>query len=268
MGYAPSIVSSVRYQLMPVDTGTGTSYVSPVTGSGAYGALLAVGTTAFDWDGFWLDLYGLTNQRQRFSLTANTGGGDEPMVTDIVTAGGQNICDQASLFIPISVPRGALIKAKVWAQGGSGGQGPLSLMGFQGDARMPKGFAQAMAATDFSGFDPANSVALNGTTPTAWTTGMAVTPARFSALIFCADTMAASVGSAALQWDVAVGASGSEQRLFSAFSSYVTGNYPATPAVRGPYPCDIPAGSRLAWRARSYAAATATISAAFLGLTS
>ncbi len=268
MGYGPSIVSSVRYQLLPVDTGTGTAYVNPVTGSGVYGSLLAVGTTAFDWDGFWLDLYGLTNQRQRYSLTANTGGGDEPLVTDIVTAGGLNVNDQASMFMPICVPKGALIKAKVWAQGGSGGQGSVSLMGFQGDARMPKGFAQAMSATDFSGFDPANSVAMSGTTPTAWTTGMAVTPVRFSALIFCADTMAAAVGTQAVQWDVAIGASGSEQRLFSAFSSYVTGTFAAIPVVRGPYPCDIPAGSRIAWRVRANNATTATISAAFLGLTS
>jgi len=56
MGYGPSIVSSVRYQLVPVDTGTGTSEVSLVTGSGAYGTLTAIGTTAFDWDGFWLSM--------------------------------------------------------------------------------------------------------------------------------------------------------------------------------------------------------------------
>jgi hypothetical protein len=169
----------------------------------------------------------------------------------------------AGIICPVVVPKGSLIKAKV-ASSVASRFGYLLVQGFQGDARIPRGFRQMISATDYSGFDPANSITLTGTTPTAYQTAMAVTPFRFTALTVSPDMLAVSPTIPVLRYDIAVGPSGSEQYLFSTLCAYSNAaNSP--PNIQGPYPCNIPAGSRIAYRGVASGANTTTISVSLCG---
>jgi hypothetical protein len=266
MGYGPSMLSSTRFEQLPNQGSTGIASASCTASSiaGSYGTAVNVGTSSFDYDGLIFHyLLPTGGGRDRWTVTYNNTGTDEPLITDLLLDVEQSGNSGWQVFCPLVVPKGSLVKAKVACTTASRNR-LIVIQGFQGDGRMTRGFRQMMSATDFSGFDPANSITLNGTTPTAWQTAMAVTPTRFAALMVSPDTLAASATIPQLRLDFAIGPSGSEQPLgFSTFYAFATAG-PA-PNVQGPFPCDIPAGSRIAYRGACSAANTTTISVSLCG---
>jgi hypothetical protein len=266
MGYGPSLLSSVRYEQLPNQASTSIASAS-VTSSvmaGAYGTVVAVGTNSFDYDGLLFHYLLPTGVgRDRWTVTYNNTGTDEPLITDLLLDVEQSGMGGTAVFCPLVVPKGSLIKAKVACTTASRNR-LISIQGFQGDARTTRGFRQMIPATDYSGFDPATTITLNGTTPTAWQTAMAVTPVRFAALTVSPDTLAVAVTIALLRLDIAVGPSGSEQYLFSTYYGYGGGSNNPT-NIQGPFPCDIPAGSRIAYRGVCNVANTTTISVSLCG---
>ena len=266
MGYGPSSLSSSRFEQLPRQASTSiTNTACTASGTaGNYGSLVTVGTTSFDYDGLIFHQQSVNGAgRCRWTVTFNNTGTDEPLITDLLMDSEVSGMSSAGVFCPLFVPKGSLLKAKL-ANSVASRIGTMIIQGFQGDARMARGFRQMTAATDYSGFDPANTITLNGTTPTGWQTAMAVTPTRFAALTVSPDALAVTPSIAQLRLDIAVGPSGSEQYLFSTFYAYTaSGNAP--PNVQGPFPCDIPAGSRIAYRGVCNGANTTTISVSLCG---
>ena len=268
MGYGNGRLSSTRLEILPRQTSTGIVNTACTASStaGNYGTAVQIGINSFDYDGLYFTQQAITGAgRNRWTVTYSlNGGADEPLITDLFMDSQQSGMDSVTVLCPVVVPKGSTLKAKV-ANSTASRVTTMLLTGFQGDARMVRGFRQMMSAVDYSGFDPANTITLNGTTPTAYQTAMAATPARFSALIVSPDTLTVTPTIPLLRIDIAVGPSGSEQYLFSTFYAY-SGALNASPQVQGPFPCDIPAGSRIAYRGVAGAANTTTISVALNGL--
>ena len=268
MGYGNGRLSSTRLEVLPRQTVTGvvnTSCTASGT-AGNYGTAVQVGINSFDYDGLYFTQQQNTGAgRNRWTVTYSlNGGADEPLITDLLVDSEVSGGVTAAVFCPVFVPKGSTLKAKV-ANSVASRVSAMVLNGFQGNARQIRGFRQMMAAVDYSGFDPANTITLNGTTPTAYQTAMAATPAHFAALIVSPDTLTVTPTIPLLRLDIAVGPSGSEQYLFSTFYAY-PGSVNSQGNVQGPFPCDIPAGSRIAYRGVAGAANTTTLSIALNGL--
>jgi hypothetical protein len=269
MGYGTPLLSSTRYQYLNAGMAAGAGGASLTSGSVAYGSLVTLGTAEFDFDALYLQCWG-SAARFRLSLTANTGGGDEPLITDaFIDFSFEANFTTWSLFVPASLPRGAIIKGKVFSTSGSNVIGVVA-QGVQGDARMTHGFKQLISATDFSGQDPTNFVTANGTTTTAWVVAQAVTTQRIAGLYAFVDARGATTplgNQLFYQYDLGVGPSGSEKLLtsFVVFTGNTASNaffYPPS----GPFPCDVPAGSRMVYRVTANVPNTGVSSLVLCGL--
>jgi hypothetical protein len=263
MGFATALCSSTRYETLASGAGSG-SGVNVTSGTGAYGSLVTIGSPSFDYDGFFLSIVGANTGRQRITVTLNTGIADETLIGDYFadfSAGGSN--NSAFVSFPVAVPAGATLKAQVWHNSGSGFGCYLAIVGFQGDARQIRGFRAALSATDFgSTQDPTNSITLSGTTTTGWVQSQATSPARFAALYASFDGKGNSIASARIKWDLGWGTSGSEHQLASYLAVYNGSNH----SLAGPFPCDIPVGSRIVYRATCSASDTNVLALVLTGI--
>jgi hypothetical protein len=263
MGFAPALCSSTRYETLASGAGSG-SGVSVASGSSAYGSLVTIGSPSFDYDGFFLSIVGANTGRQRITVTLNTGIADETLIGDYFVdfaAGGTN----NSVFVPfpVAVPAASTLKAQVWHSSGSGFGCYIAIVGFQGDSRQVRGFRAVLSATDFGiTQDPTNSITLSGTTTTGWVQSQAASPARFAALYASFDGRGGTVTSARIKWDLGWGTSGSEHQLASYFAIYNGSNH----SLAGPFPCDIPAGSRIVYRATCSASDTNVLALVLTGI--
>lgn len=275
MGYGPPLLSSSRYQWLNAGLAGGGGGAVMTSGSGVYGPLATLGTANFDFDTIRLHGWGGgaagAGIRCRISVTVNTGGGDEPLITDaFADLSNESNASTFNLFAPVFVPRGAVIKGKIYSASTSNVMG-LVASGSQGDARMQRGFSQMISVTDFVGLDPANSVTASGTTATGWAAATAATQRRIAALYAFVDARGSTTplgNQLVYQYDLGVGPSGSEQYLTSFLAitgNSTTGNAWSYPSF-GPFPCDIPAGSRLVYRLTTNVANTAVSSLVLCGL--
>lgn len=268
MGYQQPQIASARYQYFNGGQAAGAGGVNATSGAAAYGALATIGAAAFDFDGLYMQVWGAA-VRTRISVTANTGGGDEPLVTDVFfdNSTAANRVNFA-LFAPVYIPKGAVLKWKIAAPVNTDVFATV-VQGMQGDARMVRGSPQLISATDFSGVDPVNSITASGTTTTGWVVAQAATTRRIAALYAFWDSLSNGVaGDQTLyQFDIGWGPSGSEQLLTSfVFISGTLGSSVFSIPVFGPFPCDIPAGSRLVYRVTASGATTHVFALVMCGL--
>lgn len=268
MGYGPPLLSSTRYQFLNAGQAAGAGGANATSGTAVYGSLATIGTAAFDFDALYFQCWGSAT-RARISMTANTGGGDEPLITDVFFDNSfESNAYSLSLQVPAYVPRGALLKWKVASPANTNVFGTV-VQGVQCDARATRGFPQLISATDFTGVDPTNKVTASGTTTTGWVVAQAVTTARIAALYAFWDSCGNGVVGNQLfyQFDLGWGPSGSE-KLLTSFAAIMGNPSSGVFAVQpwGPFPCDIPAGSRLVYRLTVNVANTATSALVLCGL--
>lgn len=260
MGVGQSLAASARYETLGAGTGTGTVVTA---GTNTKGTTVSIGTTAFQYDGFFLLLGGLSGAgRYRFDVIINTGGSDTVLVADYFFDALATY-PNSSPILPISVPTGATLKVASQCSTGTPTVA-VTILGLQGNERMARGFSRAVSCTDWTNTDPTNSVTLNGTTQTAWAAIGASTPARVAGLYLALDGRGGATTTTNLLIDIGIGGAGSEIVLIP---SILMRRASAIPNFSdGPFPCDIPAGTRLSFRATASAASTNVISMAALGL--
>src|ERR1700691_4551548 len=191
MGYARALASSTRYQSLGVSGGVGTTLTASATVN-TKGSFAILGTTGFQYDGFHLHLTGLPGSggsRFRVDVSSNTGGSDQLIVEDIyfdASSSGSYYQDQEGILVPVYVPAGAALKARVQGTAAST-QISASILGFSGDAKSERGFRALKSTTDWTGTDPTNSITFSGITLTGWTQVQAVAPVRLAALYLAID---------------------------------------------------------------------------------
>jgi hypothetical protein len=264
VGFGWPAAASCRYELLGESGGSGTTVTSNASAN-VKGSYTTIGTANFAYDGFWLHItntQGGTAYRYMVDLAVNNGGSDQIIVADMYydgSIGGAYYTSVGALpsFIPVVVPKSATLKARCQASTGSGTVA-VAVQGVQGDGRLIRPFRGLVNDTPFTNSDPTNSVTSSGTSVGSWGQIIASTSLRYSAIYFATSlagiTAAAPIGH---RIDIGWGAAASERVLFS----IVSASYSAPPVYSGgalgPYPCDLPSGTRLAVRVQSsYASST------------
>lgn len=269
MGYGYPLQAYTQHETLGLTSAAGVT-VSSATG-GVYGSLASIGTTGFAYDGFYLMIQTISGRRWRGTITANSNGTDEPICTDFFWDDNAATDGAGPTFhFPVFVPTGATIKIK--AAGGSAGSSTFraSIIGYQGDGNLIGPSTGVVGLTDFgtstSGCDPANPIALTGTTPTAWYTMQASTPAAVKAISLGITTIGSTITTGAfLQLDLGYGTSGNEIATgISVVETVITGD--GTQGRVENIPIVLPAGLRLAARATLSAAGTANVGLVGWGL--
>jgi hypothetical protein len=257
MGFGYPLVPSVRYETKGQSGGIGTTVTSSATAN-TKGSYTSLGTAGFDYDAFWLyvtNTQGGSADRYRIDLAVNNGGSDQIIVADMFydgSTGGSyyNAVGALSSIIPVRIFKGATVKARCQANAGSGTVA-VSVQGVQGDARMTGPGRALVNDTAFTNTDPANSISVSGATQTGWTQVVASTSVRYGALFLAASTNGSAPSLIGFRIDVGWGSSGNEKVLFSIQSNCYSGTGSMFGGALGPYPCDIPAGTRIACRVQS-----------------
>jgi hypothetical protein len=275
MGFGYPLSSSPRYEMLGRSGGAGTAITAGSTAN-TKGSYTTLGTTSFNYDGIWVSLtnvQGGTAQRGRIDIAVNNGGSDQIVCEDLYfdgSLGGSyyNTPSDGPSFLPVKIPKGGIVKARAQSSGTSG-TFAVTVQGVSGDGRMIRGARALKAATDWTNTDPANGVVASGTSLSGWSQVQASTPNRFSALYVAASSKGSPPTLINFLVDIGWGGSGSERVLFSVTgTSYTsvtqTGLYGGP---HGPWPCDMPAGTRLAARVQSaYAGASGTLGIVLYGL--
>ncbi len=254
MGYGIPLTSASRVETLGVSTGSGTQISSSGT-AGVYSSLTTVGTTTFAYDGFWLQTQTFNQRYWKISLSAATGGGaDQTIVQDAFFSNASgNGCNL--LWFPIRVAGDATLKVQAAANFGSSSFF-ATIIGYQGNQNLVKGFSRAVSLTDFAANSvfPANTITLSGTTLTGWSQLAASTAQPIEAIALCFNGCGSAFGSnirAAVE--LGYGAAGSEVSAGIQVTTNLLSSAGNDPIV---LPCFIPAATRLAMRAQASAAET------------
>jgi hypothetical protein len=260
MGYGQPSAASARYETLGATTGIGTNVTSGSTANST-GATVTLGTASFDYDGIYFTTQG-GNTVNLLTVVINTGGSDQvivPFVTIPHTTGGAQL-QLTSGLIPVRVPAGAAVKVRMQATTASAGANVM-LTGVQGNNNIALGFRGLACLTDITTGQPTTGVLMAGTTFSAWTQMTAATLYRIAGLYWSYEQRGTTVSSTNVLIQVGWGPAGSERILFTAGF-----NFALFPSMQGPYPCDLPAGIRLAVRLQASAANAQTISIFVHGL--
>lgn len=262
MGYGLPLIASARYETLGAGTGTGTT-VTAGGSNNTKGNYATLGTTSFQYDGIELTFSSFSSaNRYRIDIAINTTA-DTIIIPDLFvdcTTNGSST--STSVFIPISVPTGAAVKARCQSNSASATVNILAT-GYQTDSKGMRGFARCVSCTDWTNTDPTGSVTLTSTTLTGWAQVQASTTARIAALYAAIDARGvAMTGSVDLLFDIGWGSAGNERQL----ARFLMRSASAHQQIFGPFPCDFPSGTRLAFRAQASTTDTNTLSMALFGL--
>jgi len=205
-------------------------------------------STARDVCGIWLisdNTIGATTVLAGMLIDIGVGaGGSEVVVVGNFSVGNYGI--GVPIYLPIHIPAGNRVAARIQATVASDTYAPLVVLCFADRLGSFKGYSIA----DTIGVDTATSLPTTGDlADSAWDEAIASTARDYRALSihFALPDNAVTGGNVSV--DVGVGAGGSEQVLGS-WALSVTGSTEIITLVLGPpfIECDIPAGSRLAIR--------------------
>lgn len=256
------LVAATRYETLGAGTGTGTTVTSGAADT--KGSYATIGTAGFAYSGIILSLANIaTSTRYRLDIAVNTGGADDIIVEDFYLDNFTTESNAVTLSFPVSVPSGASVKVR-WQGNQATKTAVAVIVGIAKDFPGTVG-SRVVSCTDFTNTLPSNTVALNGTTFTAWTTIRASTPKRISQL-YLSHSMGGDTTrtTSNILVEIGIGAAAAEVALFQFLGRNFTVSTPNV--IFGPVPCDIPVGKRLAFRAQCSAAAADTYGVSAAGL--
>lgn len=221
--------------------------------------------TAFDADGFWLNIKGsqrgssVSNSKALIDIGIGGAGSEQVIISNFlhyICSGTPFWC--GSVFFPISIPAGTRVAAR--AQAGTLASGavniPLSItpfaLGLEGSEGMG-GCTGYGANTGTSGGVTVTSSASSNTMG-SWSEVTSSTTNDAAAVVVCLAGGTVITPSFDMLIDIGIGASGSEQIVIPklAITEYNT-NFQPNPPLHGPFFLQIPAGTRLAARCQDSA---------------
>lgn len=151
MGKRRALVTATRYETKGISGGTGTTITAGA--ANIKGSFVVLGTTGFKYDGFQVFLHGVytgANPRYRMDISANTGGADQVIVADL--CGDQTPTAwyylAGTMFVPVSVPAGAVLKARLQSTVASSLMA-VGILGYSGDAKATTGFRALESVIDW-----------------------------------------------------------------------------------------------------------------------
>jgi len=225
---------------------------------GAWTELIA--STGFAYAGFQLFANTDTNNEDFLIDIAIGAAASEKIVADNIFSGTYRAHAAVMLQIPVGIPAGSRISARVQSNVGSATcviSGIGYAVGFASPLIGPHSRMISMGAATASTTGVDVNAGATANTKGAWSELVASTSADFASLVVSMGSNKNGVPAIALfLFDIGVGAAGSEKVIVPNFC--ITTRYVAFETVstifqsaQGPFPCSVPAGSRLAMRSQS-----------------
>lgn len=230
-----------------------TSSMTPMTSGaanvkGAWAQLIAA--TPDSWAGFLLTLRNNANGRASIDVGIGAGGAEQILLPDLLHSA-SGLATKA--YFPAGIAKGKRIAVR--SQSGTAALIVLAkIEGIADHLGLPPG----ITAWSTVGFTAATTsgILLDGggvaNTDSAWVQLSAAIPRSCRVLYLCTTVGTGTpTANSDLLVDVGVGAGGAEQIVLEDLHvRHINGNHPS-PHIHGPYPVNIPQGTRLAARVRS-----------------
>lgn len=260
----------------PEPIGVGTAATTLTSGGsantkGSYPATPLIASAAADYQGLYLFAgnAGASNRRYAFDISIGASGSEVVVVPDIFMFLRRVITPWAAFFIPIRIPKGARVNARLQSSNISQ---TIDLMGVGVAAGVHQavGFQRAEAygvttSSATTGVTVAPSATIN--TKGSWAEIVASTgnPVLGGLLLCVWSNSTLDAGESVFVIDIGVGASGSEQAIIGDLGLFVnaTGDNPVPPILW--LPCQIPAGTRLSARCQADASSADSLEVSLVG---
>lgn len=225
-------------------------------------------STSFDYDAICVNAIGNNiSADTALDIYLGASGSEYTLIDKLrITKANSNPQGIAAL-LPLAVPRGSRVSAKSY-----GGTVNTIIQGMGIGTLGDRGYKRAVSMGISSNFGVTIALGATANVLTSWTQIIASTPHHFNGLMVVIGNGQRSVASNTNAWlvDIAIGASGSEQAIIKQLYTMSFGNtvFFMTPSFFGPFPCSIPAGSRISARAQcnSNGSTTRNIDVAVYGL--
>lgn len=224
---------------------------------GAYAQLIAA--TARAYDGFflhanWESNGGTVYPELLFDLAIGPAASEQVILPNIPVSESLFYFQSQSLFLPLYLPRGVRVAARA-QQLGTTGHTELGvwLSGIASHPRNPPGYQRATHEGVSTATTRLTSITPSYGAESAWVQVTAASTHRCVQLYLLLQAgvgATAGKGASRLHLDIGIGAAAAEQVLVENIAVFGSGTGVLTQQWYGPFPVDIPAGTRLAVRAQ------------------
>lgn len=226
---------------------TGTSTGTAITTASI--AQLAAATN-FDYDAININAVGANiTADTSIDIYLGASGSEYALIDKLRLTKASSNPQGLSALLPLAVPRGSRISAKAF-----GGTLNTIIQGIGFGTVGDRGYKRAVSMGITSNFGVTVDPGGTANTLSSWVQITASAPNNFNALMVAIGNGQRSVASNTASWlvDIAIGAAGSEQVIIKQLFAMSMGNttFFITPNFFGPFPCNIPAGTRIAARAQ------------------
>ena len=207
--------------------------------------------TVYDRCGLWITMTGREASDTRVAtLGIGAAAAERPLMEIYLTFSNVALTPGLSFFAPVRVPAGSRLAAKSSAASSSIDI-HLNGLALGGAANMGSDFVESAGVSGDGGTDVNAGASAN--TKGAWAEMSASTVYRWGAImVIIGNNANAAMSTGDFRLDIGVGAAGSEQVIHGDFIFTEELTYDRlNNLVFGPFPCDIPIGSRIAVRVQS-----------------
>jgi hypothetical protein len=216
-----------------------------------------VSATTYEWAGFHL-IYEQTSLTQH-SVTLGLGAAasEFALINDLLISAANSATTataEPGLFVPIRIPLGTRVAAK--SSIATGGNMMIVGQAAGTSGGVACGSFCELAGTAGTGTDMDAGTSAN--TKGAWTQLAASTTNPWRGFMLSVADTASGTTAATFLLDIGIGGSGSEQAILSNYFIHRHSNHVIVNPWRGPFLCDVPAGTRIAARIQC-SSATSTI---------
>ncbi len=220
---------------------------------GSYATLIA--STGFRYSGFYL-MIGPIDAAAAITglvdIAVGAAASEEVIVSDFyIESYNSSHVNSVCIFVPVVIAAGSRVSARAQAST-SGGTIDVGVMGITGDAYLPSGYRNSvgMGVSGSRGSDIDAGATAN--TKGAYTQIVASTSNRIAALILSVgSSLNSAPADADFLVDIAIGGAGSEVVIIPDILVVSESTTVFFPHAIGPFPVNIPAGTRIAIRCQS-----------------
>jgi len=215
-------------------------------------------STGFDYEALLINTVANTSGLDAaLDVYLGDAGAEYPLIDKIrVTKALSTNPQGQAVLVPLSVPRGSRVSARAF-----GASLNTIICGIGFGALSNKGFKRAVSMGITSNLGTTVNPGATANALGSWTQIVASAPHNFSALMVALGSAGRS-NAALNSWlvDIGIGAAGSEQTIIKQLLTMSFSNtiFYMTPTFFGPFPCSIPAGTRISARAQSSTSSATT----------
>ncbi|MCE9561874.1 MAG: hypothetical protein K8U57_07455 [Planctomycetes bacterium] len=211
--------------------------------SNSYGQIASA--TAYEWQGLHLEYIPAITGKHTVSIGLGAAASEFDLIAELLHQAGTSTSELgARLLLPLRVPAGTRVAAK--SSSASAGNAVIRGVHYGAAGAVANGAFSELAGTASTGtaVDPGTSANTKG----AWTQLSASTNYPWRGLLVSFASGSTSGATVSYLADVGIGGAGSEQVIVDNMQLAKNSSNGLGPSWWGWFPCDIPAGTRVAAR--------------------